>query len=312
MKIGRPPKNRISGTGEKLFHALKLCGLSWGTRINSPNHVLNNERWLHLELPRSTKTLMQDIRDGISEDRLVKYLTFFDVDANYFIDSHVNCCSEEFKNAILNSRKIFAQNASFHFSGDDALVNSELYKQNNSDAIENLFGVMSGIYLVYLKDISLDIVLKVAMFISKKEKFHLRAILKSKIFDIDLNAEAMIFKCGTFLHMNYYTQCCYIVGYMVMQDPTCVPYLLYHKPLTFDLYGISSGIVSTAVPNRFYGFAEKQFVPVGRGSVEHYLHFCQEIENSPKIMVSDPCYNKILERIDLAKRKTIEIQNIER
>jgi|GEM_PF-3185804 len=297
MSIGRPKKQRNPNTGEKLLHALKLSGLTWGNKTGLENHVLNTKRWLQFDLPKSANTLVGDIKNGIPRDRLAKYSNFFDVDPMIFIDEEIPPFSKEFECAILQNKYKITTNATFPSLGADKMFCHALHNQNSNGSILKLFGFISGVYLVYLKGTHSNLIVKCTVNIHGYDNSFIIAEGYLKYIDIDILFNCVLFKWATFLHINYYTQNYSILGYLIAQDPTCSPYSLYKDPLTLELYGISGSITSTSVPDRFHGFAEKQRVPENMSQTDFYLALSDTVSTSPPMDASSPDYGRVLSKI---------------
>lgn len=302
MSIGRPKKQRNPQTGEKLLHALKLCGLTWGSKTTLPNHVLNTKRWLQFGLPKSSNTLVEDIKNGIPSDRLTRYSNFFDVDPMLFLDADTKSFSKEFECAILQNKNKLTTNISFPVLDADKMFCHALHDQNTAANTFRLFSFISGVYLVYLKELHSDIIAKCAVHIHGYDTSFIMADGYFNYFDIDILLNCTIFKWSTFLHINYYTQNNSLVGYMITQDPMCSLYSLYKQPLTLDLYGLAGSITSSSVPDRFHGFAEKQQTPEYMSQTDHYLELCNTVSTAPPLDASSPDYERVF-------RKIVTIQN---
>jgi hypothetical protein len=297
MSIGRPKKNRNANTGEKLLHALKLSGLTWGNKTSLPNHVLNTKRWIQFELPKSTNTLVGDIKNGIPSDRLTKYSNFFDVDPMLFIDDDIQPYSKKFECEILQRKHKITTNVKFPVIDVDKMFCHVLHDQNDHDKNIKLYEAISGVYLIYLKELRSNIIAKSVVHVHSYNNSFIIADGYLKYLDIDILFNSILFKWSTFLHINYYTQNCSIVGYMIAQDPTCLPYSLYKDPLTLELYGLAGSITSPSVPDRFHGFAEKQKIPEHISQTDYYLELCNCVSTSPVMDASSPEYEKIRSRI---------------
>jgi hypothetical protein len=276
MSVGRPVKQRNPGSGEKLLRALKLSGLAWGNTSNLKNHVLNNNRWSQCNLPKSSNTLVNDIKNGIPEDRLAKYAKFFDVDPVFFIDDNISPYSKEFECEVLQSKHKLATNASFPALEVDKMFCHVLHEQNDPDRNFKLYTLLSGIYRVSLKEMQSSAMVNGVIHVHSHNKSFFIADGYLKYADVEILINSIIFKWSTFLHIHYYTQNCSVVGYMIAQDPSCSPYSLLKEPLTLELFGLAGSMISTSVPDRFHGYAEKLNTPEAMSQTDYYLALCDK------------------------------------
>lgn len=304
MSLGRPKKQRNPRTGEKLLHALKLCGLTWGSRKTLPNHILNTQRWLQLGLPKSSNTLVVDITNGIPSDRLTRYATFFDVDPRLFIDEDTKTFSKEFECAILQNKRKLTMNTSFPVLDANKMFFHSLHDQNSPEKVFRLFESISGVYFAYLKELHSDIIAKCCIHVHGYEDSFIVADGFLKYLNIDISFSCMIFKWSTFLHINYYTHNLSVAGYMLTNDPACSLYSLHKKPFTLDLYGLAGSITSSSVPDRFHGFAEKQDIPENRSQAAYYLDLCDSVSRNPLLDASAPDYERVLHKIVAIQHNT--------
>lgn len=297
MAIGRPTKKRYFSSGEKLLDALKLSGLTWGNNTRLENHVLNNKRWLQFHLPKSANTLVEDIKHGIPQDRLVSYAKFFGVDPRYFVDDAVVPHSKEFECEILQQKYKLMDDLTFPVLETAKKFCDTFHEQNGKMKNSRLFSYLDGVYIVYLKEFRSDLVIKCAVRIYTHDGVFLLADGYLNYHDIDTFLYAVIFKWSTFLHINYYTKNCSVIGYMIAQDPTCSASSLYKTPLTLDVYGIAGSFSSPDIPDRFHGYAEKQRIPEDVRLLDFYHALCKEVSREPSLDKTSRDYKKIFERI---------------
>lgn len=302
MTLGRPKKQRNPRTGEKLLHALKLCGLTWGSKKTLPNHILNTQRWLQFGLPKSPNTLVGDIKNGIPSDRLTRYSSFFGVDPTLFIDEDTKPCSKEFECSILKNKHKLTVGTSFPALDANLTFSHSLHEQNSCEKTFGLFNTISGVYLAHLKEVHSNVIAKCAINIHSYESSFIVADGYLKYFEVDIPFSCLIFKWSTFLHINYYTHNLSVAGYMLANDPASSLYSLHKKPLTLDLYGLAGSITSSSVPDRFHGYAEKQDVPGNIGPSAYYPELCDIVSKNPLLEASSPGYECVF-------RKILAIQN---
>ncbi|MBI4958256.1 MAG: hypothetical protein HY915_02045 [Desulfovibrio sp.] len=176
MPFGRPQKNRLPGTGEKLQAALQIAGLTWSSAsASSNNHVLNNKRWTRCGLPRSINTLMNDIRSGIPTERLDSYSSFFSVSADMFINPGITPYSSEFSCEILKSKhKIYVVNTMPLHSEDPQFCHL-LMQYNDESSINGLYEVLRGVYILYLREESDPTIFTAAIHVHSIDRNHLLA-----------------------------------------------------------------------------------------------------------------------------------------
>lgn len=297
MAVGRPRKIRHPSSGQKLLHAMKLCGLTWGNRTDQKNHVLNTERWIQFDLPRSANTIVSDIREGIPQDRIVRYAKFFNVDPMLFSDDDIVMLSKDFESKVLQSRYQFSTNACFPVLEIDKFFCHKLYEKNDPDNVAKFFMLISGVYMFYINEVTTNEVCKCALSVNDQKQSFLLGDGYMKMFGLDILIKFVMFKWSTFLHINYYTQDGLVVGYMVAQDPCSSPYLQSRNPLKLELFGVSGSIVSTGIPDRFQGYAEKCEIPAGVGQANYYAALCDEIAASPTINSQSPTFSPIWNQI---------------
>ena len=281
MKMGRPVKLRVQGSGEKLFHALKLCGVTWGTRIDSETHIYKIQRWAHLGLPRSFNSIQNDIRDGIPEDRIVKYAKFFNVDPDLFLSREVDATSKEFESCILSSRYNTLYNISFPPLDSDKEFSHAFYIQNNPEANKELFLCLGGVYRFYLREVKNPDIYSGVLYIHSCNPCAMIAKAFIKYHETDTRLNLFIFKMSTFLHINYYAQKMPLMGYCVGASPLLNPIRSSCQSITFNLLGISGGFVSPSVPDLFGVHAIKEIVPAFQDQAQLYAEISNEVEENP-------------------------------
>ncbi|NMC50529.1 MAG: hypothetical protein GYA47_14055 [Desulfovibrio sp.] len=277
MSLGRPHKKRVPGSGEKLLHALKLCGLSWDARRRTASHVLNFKRWRELGLPRSSNTIIEDIKNGIPRDRLVHYSKFFDVDPMIFANGDISPSSKEFEYEVLQSRRKISLDVSLPVLGIEKSFCNAYYEQNDFTKISKLYAILSGVHMLYLKELHSDIIYRSVINVYNNSGSHLFADGHLTYFNAAFSFKCLIYKWNTFLHVNYYSVDYSIIGYMIAQDPLCSPYISSSFPLSFKLYGISNSITSSAVPDIFLGLTEKYNIPLDMSQHAFYARVCEEV-----------------------------------
>jgi len=297
VAIGRPIKKRYFFSGEKLLYALKLNGLTWGTNTQVGTHVLNNTRWSQHCLPRSANTLIEDIKHGIPQDRILNYAKFFCIDPKYFIDDSISPDSKEFENEIIQQRYLMETEIQFPILSVDNRFSKAFYEQNHRLKDSKLYDLLEGVYIIYFQEVKSKTISKCVTHMQALNELFLSAKSYASYYNIDTFIYSIIFKWSTFLHINYYSHNCSIIGYMIAHDPTCLVSSLYKKPLTIDLYGIAGGFASSSIPDRFHGYAEKQEVPDDMDDADYYRELCVSVSRSPTVEEGDAQYAAIQARI---------------
>lgn len=304
MAIGRPTKKRYFSSGEKLLDALKLSGLTWGSNTMLENHISNNKRWLQLHLPKSSNTLVEDIKHGIPQDRLFGYAKFFGIDPRYFVDDTIPAHAKEFEYEILQKKYKLAENIPFPVLGEDKKFYSSFHEQNGKNKSAKLYNHIKGVYIVYLKEVANNSIVKCATKVYDVDNIFLLVSGFLKYYNVDTYVYGIIFKWSTFIHINYYTQDCAVVGYMIAQDPTCSASILYGKPMMLELFGLAGSFSSTSVPDRFHGYAEKQNIPAGKDIESAYRALCSQVARSSSADQTAREFERIADRIRHQRKRT--------
>lgn len=296
MAIGRPTKKRYFSSGEKLLDALKLSGLTWGNNTQLETHISNNKRWLQLRLPKSTNTLVEDIKHGIPQDRLLPYAKFFGVDPRYFVDDTIELRSKEFECEILQKKYALTDSITFPFLEVDRNFCAAFYDQNGKNRNFKLYKYLEGVYISYVKGIEKNEITKCIVKIYIVDDTFLLIDGYLKYYGVDVFLCGVVFKWSTFIHINYYTKNCAVVGYIIAQDPTCSASILYRNPMTLELFGLAGSFASSIVPDRFHGYAEKQIVPKDMPLDAFYHALCDQVAQAPSAEGSTREYEKIFNR----------------
>jgi len=302
MSGGRPRKMRLPGSGEKILAALRTAGLTWSTsNVFAPNHVLNNKRWKRCGLPMSPTTIANDIRLGSPMDRIDQYASFFGVDSNLLVDSSVAPYSPQFTCEVLkNKSKITVVNP-MPLHTEDPLFCRLLSTYNSDEGINEFYGLFSGLFDIFLLEQTTNTLFRTAVHIHDLEKNHL--ILKgyTRMHGVNVFIKGRMFRWGTFIHINYFSEDVQILGYMMTHDPLVALVSTYKQPLRLPLVGMSGSLASPFVPDRFYGYAQKALPAPGETISAAYAARCDLISREPGIQVSDPDYPDIMRRIVTVK-----------
>lgn len=248
MPQGRPRALRLEGTGEKLYMALKLLGLSWGTRAEA-DHFTRSRRWRDCGLPRSVNTVLEDIRVGIAAERLDRYLAYFQAPAELFLDAAIGACSPQFSCAVLQSRHR-ARSVSPLEAGQDTHTLEHLNRQNDEKYLRDLMEVLGGVYDMVVRTEPFDAWLLGAVRISEPDTGGLQAVGILAMCQAHLDLRARIFRWHNYLHIHYASMDNQLLGYMMTPDPLQSILVRYRRPLFLKLHALAGNLVPASQPDR--------------------------------------------------------------
>ncbi len=269
MAQGRPKTIRVDGTGEKLYMALKLSGLSWGAHIG-PNHIAGNGRWLECGLPRSVNTVIEDIRSGIPVNRLGSYAAFFHVPPRLFVDTGIRACDAAFSCEILKNKGRVANSVSMDESLQDSRILRCIVEQNSVAENYPLFQLLFGVYRIYYRRLGTDTVFQGAARTERQTNTGILTAGTLVVAGIPVEISGTIFRWNKSIHLQYLSDDYQVLGTMMAPDPTQSVLLRRRDPFCLKFQGLAGSLEATPEPDRFEVCAVKQPVPEGRGLTEFY------------------------------------------
>ncbi len=267
MAQGRPKSVRLGGTGEKLYMALKLSGLSWGTRIG-PNHISVDGRWAQCGLPRSVNTVIEDIRSGIPAHRLERYAGYFQVPVGVFTDESVGSCSAAFSCEILRNKNRFAKSAAIDVSLHDSLARKHIVERNGVAANYPLYQLLSGVHKIYYKRDGGERIYQGAAKTETQTETGIAIAVVIVVDGIPVELSGTLFRWNNFIHIQYHSEDYQLLGYMIAPNPMESILLRRRDPFHMRFCGLSGSLDMTAVPDRYEACSVKQGLGEGRSQSE--------------------------------------------
>ncbi|HCR11741.1 MAG TPA: hypothetical protein PKD41_05705 [Solidesulfovibrio sp.] len=264
MAQGRPKTVRVNGTGEKLYMALKLSGLSWGARVG-PNHISANDRWAQCGLPRSINTVIEDIRSGIPAHRLERYAGFFQVPVHVFVDAAIGAYSAAFSCEVLRHKNRFVGGGALDVCLYDNQARKHITAHNGVAANYPLYQLLSGVHRIYYRPEGRDVIF---LGVARTEAQTDEGIAIAGVVVIDgipLELRGTVFRWNNFVHVHYHSEDFQLLGYMVGPNPMESMLMRRRDPFYLKLRGLSGNLEFSAEPDRFTACAVKQRLAEGQG-----------------------------------------------
>lgn len=228
---GRPRKTRIRLAGEKLRMAFLLLKKTWGSNTDVQNHVFNMKRWDECGLPKSIKTVKEDIRSGISMDRVFSYASLLNVPPACLTDDGVKHADPAFIAAVMSGKAdVTPPSITMQHVFGTAVV-EKFFDYNRPEYLGELFGMLKGFYVVYLTKVPFDVgINKMVMAIHDVDDYCLRVDAKFYL-ETELNGmSGEIHRWGAFLIANYYLSNMQSFGFAMMPEPMRSPVISGRKP----------------------------------------------------------------------------------
>ncbi|KHK01051.1 hypothetical protein NY78_3592 [Desulfovibrio sp. TomC] len=284
---------RLEGTGEKLYMALKLTGLAWGTRLEAEQFT-RSRRWLDCGLPRSVNTVIEDIRSGIAAERLDRYLAYFQMPAELFLDAAVGAYSPEFSCGVLKSRHQ-SRAVSPLDPRQDSVIFEHLNRQNDKQYLHDLVQVLGGVYDLAVRYKHSDVWLLGAAIIGEPTEGGLQAAGCLAVDEVSLDFHARLFRWHNYLHVHYASNDNQLLGYMMTPDPLQSILIRHRRPFYMKLDTLSGNLIPSPEPDRATIYALRQ-EPEGSGSMsEAYNALREAVVSQPLLTPDQPRYEAIKE-----------------
>lgn len=230
---GRPRKGRMPRAGDKLRMAFMLLQKTWGSNTSAENHVFNMKRWSLCGLPRSIKTVKEDIRGGVAYDRLSNYASLLNVPASMLSDDSIMHSDPEFVSAIVKMKtdqvppSILFQ----HIFGNT--VSEKFLDYNRQEYTTELFETLKGFYVVYLSKIPFDVgINKMAFAIHEIDAYCLKVSAKFYL-ETDMNTmHGEMHRWGSFLQAGLYMNEMQSFATALFPEPLRTPLVAARKPFS--------------------------------------------------------------------------------
>lgn len=296
MGQGRPKNRRAAGSGEKLYAALKLCGLSFGARP-TPGHISVNSRWAECGLPRSVNTVGEDIRSGIPVGRIGAYAAFFQVPPDLFLDETVTAFCRDFSCAVLRNKYLFPSRQSSIPLVQDPYFNKRHAEFNEARYLHDLYALLSGVYILYLREPKMNDIHKLAVLVNRIIDNHIEASGTMFFGDVRIVIQGTLFRWHTFLHVQYHSEDYQILGYMMTPDPLSSVLIKAREPLRLYLHGLAGSLTASSMPDRFHGYAEKLPPAESDTARQRYEALCERLRARPNMGPDDPDYAAVSRRV---------------
>jgi hypothetical protein len=238
---------RLEGTGDKLYMALKLLGLSWSTRVEA-EQLTSDGHWRQCRLPRSVNTVLEDIRCGMAAERLERYAQFFKVSAGLFLDEAIGAYAPEFSCQILKSRHDARVVSPFDFGRGVASLEL-LNRQNDAVNLNDLLGLLGGCYDLVVRTAPSDSWLLGATVIGEPADGALQTVGMLAVPDAPVDFHGRIFRWHNYLHVHYASSDNQLLGYMMTPDPLQSVLVRHRRPFFMRLNALSGNLVPAAQPD---------------------------------------------------------------
>lgn len=273
--------------------ALKLSGLSWSARVG-PNHIAANNRWAACGLPRSSNTVIEDIRSDIPLNRVERYANFFQVPAVLFADADVSPYSPAFSCEILRHRQLALKDTPSTQSFFDAVTMERVRKNNSTERNFHLYQLLAGVYdLYYRKDGAQHILRGCAVTRGQTEQ----SILVDGFMAFDevtMRLAGTLFCWQNALHIQYHSEDSHILGYLMAPNPMQSFLLRNRQPFCLRFKGLSGSMTGAPEPESFVLCAVKSASALPGDIRDTYAHLCEEARTRTVLLPGDPEYAAIL------------------
>ncbi|WP_428567452.1 MAG: hypothetical protein ACP59X_07895 [Solidesulfovibrio sp. DCME] len=269
MTQGRPKSVRVGDTGEKLYMALKLTGMSWGTRVG-PNHIAVNPRWAQCGLPRSINTVIEDIRSGLPVHRLERYAAFFQVPADLFADTAIGPYSATFSCEILKNKNRLSPSPALEASLLNRQASRHVREHNGVAANYPLYQLLGGVYTVYYKRCGSDTLYQGVARAEIQTEVGM-SVVGVIVFDgIPVEISGTLFRWNSAIHIQYHSEDYQILGYLIGPNPMDSILLRRRNPFFLKLHGLAGNLELTAEPDRYEACVVKQAPVEGQGVAQAF------------------------------------------
>jgi hypothetical protein len=293
MAQGRPKTVRIGGTGEKLYMALKLNGMSWGTRVG-PNHVTANPRWAQCGLPRSINTVIEDIRSGIPIHRLDRYAGFFHVPADLFADGGIGPYSADFSCEILKNKNRPSTTGVMDTCFLDFQARKHVQEHNGLAANYPLYQLLFGVYRIYYKRDGSDIVYQGVARTEMQTEFGIGIAAAIVIDGIPVELSGAMFRWNNFIHIQYHSEDYQVLGYLLGPNPMDSVLLRRRSPFYLKFCGLAGNLEISAQPDRYELCIVKETRAEGQGLTQAYEGLLEKALREPALYPPHALYASTL------------------
>lgn len=228
---GRPRKDRLVHAGDKLRMAFMLLQKTWGSNSNVPNHIFNMKRWEACGLPKSIKTVKEDIRHGVAYDRLFRYASLLNIAPSMLADDGIKHTDPDFVTAIVKGKADVAPPSIMLQNMFGDAVNEKFLDFNRPEYVGELFDLVKGFYVVYLMKIPFDIgINKMVMAVHDADVYCLRA--KARFYlETELNSmDGEMHRWGTFLYANFHLNEMQSFAVAMLPEPLRNPVIAGRRP----------------------------------------------------------------------------------
>jgi hypothetical protein len=297
VNTGRPRKNRVPGSGDKLRRALEILGMTWGKNNATTNHVLRNDRWARCNLPKSVNTIREDMKLGLPADRMAGYASFLNIPMELLRDAGVTCGETAFVQAVSAAREAStALNLPLFTSYNDNFCR-QYYAHNQRDYIASLFDLMRGLYTFQTVWPPSDEIHNGCALLHAAEDHFLRATIFMFLHATDIVYEAVLFRWGNNLHISYYSLDMYVLGRLLTMDPLRDFAVSHRKPFYLDFSGVSDAITGPKTFSIIHCRAEQIDRTPEPSLRARFEQACHKVRRRPAISPTDDNHARLLKRI---------------
>ncbi len=299
MTAGRPRSVRLKGTGDKLYMALKLLGLSWSTRVEA-ERLTSDGQWRQCRLPRSVNTVLEDIRCGMAAERLERYAQFFKVPAALFLDEAIGAYAPEFSCQILKSRH--DARVVSPFDCGRGVTNLELLNRQNDEVnLNDLLGLLGGCYDLVVRTAPSDNWLLGVTVIGEPADGALQTVGVLAVPDAPVDFHGRVFRWHNYLHVHYASTDNQLIGYMMTPDPLQSVLVRHRRPFFMKLNALSGNLVPSAQPDISIVYALRRTEPAAA-----FEDLRQAATERPFLEPGHPRYEAVMEMLARAEAAPTE------
>jgi len=297
VKPGRPKKQRVPGSGDKLRRALEILGLTWGKCHTTSHHVLQDERWLQCNLPKSVNTIAEDMKIGVPLARMASYAAFLNIPIELFQDDSISCHSVDFLRAVFAAREESAARNLPFLRSYNKLFFQHFYAYNNNAYITALFDLLRGVYATSTVFSPSNEIHNGCALIDTVEEHSLRAEAFMLFRDTEILYEATIFRWGSNLHISYYSQDMYIFGRLLAEDPLRHFALAHKNPFSLAMAGVADSLIGPQTFDLVHTRAERIDRSPGPDLRDGFAKACREVRKRPTVFPADPDHAHLLGQV---------------
>jgi len=233
--------------------------------------------------------------------RIDQYASFFGLLPEILFDASLDPYSVQFTCEVLKNKHKATVVNPLPLHTEDPIFCSMLSVYNNDENIAGFYGLLGGVFLLYLQELADKSIYKVVVHIYGVERNHLLLKGYTQMHGVNVFLKGRLFRWGTFLHINYISEDAHILGYMMTHDPLMSLVSTYKDHLQLPLVGLAGSLSSPTVPDRFFGFAEKVATVPHETLGVTYERLSSQISQASLVSENDRDYLEVSNKIALVR-----------